>query len=215
MDKKHIVIGEIAFNFSLFFSLFLMFTDKAFKSMILGFLLVMKFAGALYLTGIFLVIPILIFLAALFIIKFVIYKKGKGGIFVVVNYILSFFILLTCIYGISLQTNFEKTIRFYDSQENLMETIEKRLVERNPDFNLEVMDVLVKEGNPIWEGKENDDSYAKTVFNLKVTSKTESGVKKIKKYDYMYEGRQLQIIIDCYSDGKCSISPKKNGPIVY
>lgn len=215
LSRKHILAGELLFIFSIAISLYLFFTDKVYKFIVLDFLLVKRFFGALFLTGIFLVVPVFILLIVFCAVKLYFYKKHKAGFFVIMNYILSFILLGLCLYSFSYQTNYEKSIKFYGSKEQLMDTLEKKLVERNPDYQLEFINAEVKEGNPIWQGIDGDDSFAKTEFAIKVTSKSAKGIEKMAKYSYMFDGRQLKIIIDCGPDGKCALAPKKNGPIVY
>ncbi len=215
MNKKHMIIGEVFLLFSIVLFIALFFTDKVFKYMVLGFSFVNRSLGLVLLTGPLFVVPIFILLGIFLLVKWGFYRKGTGKFFIAVNYILSFAIVGLCIYGISLQSQYEKTIEYYESKENLIETLEQRLIDRNPNFTLEFMDVKVVEGSPIWQGIKGDDSFARTDFSIKVTPKNEMGSEMIKKYDYMHEGRQLQILIDCHSDGKCTIVPKPNGPIVY
>ncbi|WP_332651463.1 hypothetical protein [Lysinibacillus sp. 54212] len=215
MSKKHIFISEILISMSFIFFIGLLLNDKVFKYMILGIPVFSKAVALLFLTGLLLVIPLLIVFGVFIIVKYAFYKNGLGKFVVIFNYVVTLLILVVCVYGISLQSNYEKTISYYGSKEELVETLEKRLRERNPDYHLEFVDVKVSEGNPIWLGVEGDESFAKTNFTVKVTTKNEIGMKKMKQYDYMYEGRQLQIMINCYSDGKCAIAEKQNGPVVY
>lgn len=177
--------------------------------MVLDIRLIQLILGMLILTVVFTLIPIIFLLAGYTILKLYFYKKGKNKFLIIYNYTLSSLVLLFCIYGVSLQSDTEKIIKLYKTEENLMEILGKRLVERNPDFNIEFLNAKVTEGFG------SNESSVRTSFNIKVNAKNEEGIYKIKKYDYMYDGRQLEIIIDCYQDEKCSIVNKANGPIRY
>lgn len=212
MSKKLYITSEVLFIFTTFFFIYLFFNDKVFKYMILGTKIATLFFGILILTGFLVAIPLLV----LFIMFKIGLYKEKINLLTSFNFISSFALLVFCIFGIMLQSNFEKTIKLYGTEEKLLEIVEERLLEKNSDnFKIEIVNGEVKEGNPIWSGLKNDDSFAQVIVNVKVYSKNEDGIKEIRQYDYMYDGRQLELKINCYSDGICSISGTKNGPIIY
>lgn len=206
MNKKLFFISEVILIFSLITFIYLFFTDKVFKFMVLDIRIIQLILALIILTVLFALIPIL-FLFVIYIgLKIYFYRKEKNKALIIFNYTLSSLIFLFCIYGVLLQSDTEKIIKLYKTEENLIEILEKRLVERNTDFNIEFLNAKVTEGN---------DSSAKTTFNIKVNAKNEEGYEKLKKYDYMYDGRQLEIIINCYQDKKCYLVDKPNGPIRY